>query len=174
MRRWLSAGLLSAAIVVGIGLGSARARADSLSPEDIKIYRQAFAAVNEDKFDYARGLARKASDKTLERVLQWAEYQRPGSGATFEQIADFVRAHPGWPLIPTLIRRAEEAITAATPTDLLRSWFAAYPPVTAEGAMAWARVLLIDGEKDKATDLLRHAWVALSFGPIQEKEFLTH
>ncbi len=140
----------------------------------MKLYHQAFLAADEGKFDYARGLANKTSDKLLTRVLAWVEYQRPNSGATFEQIAAFVRANPTWPLIPTLIRRAEEAITVATPTDQVEKWFEAYPPGTAEGAMAWARVLQSQGAVDKATEILRHAWIDYSFGSTQEREFLSH
>ncbi len=168
----MAAWLVVAAL--GLGLGSGAARAGVLSADDARIYRQAFQAADEGKSDYARGLANKASDKLLGRVLAWLEYQKPGSGATFEQISSFVRANPTWPQIPTLIRRAEEAITAATPAELLKPWFQAYPPVTAEGAMAYARVLQGDGENDKATELLRGAWTDFSFGPSQEREFLVH
>ncbi len=172
MFRWLAAGLALAWI--GMGIGSSAARAGLLSPDDERIYRSAFQAAGDGKFDYARGLAKKATDPLLGRALAWMEYQRPASGATFEQITQFIRANPTWPQIPTLVHRAEEAISAATPSDLMRPWFEAYPPSTAEGAMAYARVLQSEGAGDKATELLRHAWIAFSFGPVQEREMLTH
>lgn len=172
MVRWFAAGLALAWI--GLSFDPSTARAGLLSPDDERIYRSAFQAADDGKFDYARGLARKAPNPLLDHVLAWLEYQHPGSGATFEQITQFVRANPTWPQIPTLTRRAEEAISAATPNDLLRAWFEAYPPSTAEGAMAYARALQAEGAGDKATELLRHAWVAFSFGPVQEREMLTH
>ena len=172
VRRWVAGGLLAASI--GLGLSGGVARAQGLSSEDEKLYRQAFQAADEGKFDYARGLAHKASDKALARVLQWDEYEKPNSGASFEQIAEFVRANPTWPLIPTLIRRAEEAMTAGTPDSELRDWFQAYPPVSADGAIANARELADDGKSDKAAEIIRHAWINNAFGALQEKEVLAH
>jgi soluble lytic murein transglycosylase len=167
----VAAGLL----VASIGLASlGAAHAQGLSSDDEKLYRQAFQAADEGKFDYARGLVHKASDKLLIRVLLWDEFQKPGSGATFEQIADFIRQNPTWPLIPTLVRRAEEAMTAATPDSELRPWFEANPPNCADGAIAYTRVLMDDGKTDKAAEVLRHAWINNSFGPLQEKEVLAH
>jgi len=174
VQKWVAAALVLATTLVGPGLGARSAQAGLLSPDDQRLYREAFLAADQDKFDYARSFSNKASDKLLGRVLAWLHYQRPNSGATFEQIAEFVRANPTWPAIPTLIRRAEEAITVATPAEALRPWFAAYPPATAEGAMAWARILEADGAPDKAIALLRHAWVDFSFGPLQEREFVAH
>lgn len=172
--RLLAAGLTLAAMLVGSGNAAFAAPAAILSTGDESVYRQAFAAADEGKLDYARGVARKASDKSFQDVLTWVEYQRAGSGASFEQIADFVQSHPTWPHIGILTRRAEEAISVATPDDKLRSWFEAHPPESAEGAMAWGRVLQDTGQSDKAVSVLRHAWIEDSFGPIQEREFLTH
>lgn len=162
------------ALLAAVSLAAIPARAGMLSPEDQHIYRQAFAAANEDKFDYARALAGKASNKLLVKVLQWMDYIRPNSGATFEQITAFIRANPTWPQISTLIRRAEEAITAATPMAPLREWFAIYPPQTADGAIAFGRALMAAGETAQATDILRRTWVEGALGPVQEREFLTH
>jgi soluble lytic murein transglycosylase len=170
----LVAALMLASTLAGWGGAASSASAETLSPEDQNLYRQGFAAAEEGKLDYARALAHKAADKTLLPVLAWAAYEKIGSGATFEQIAGFVGSHPNWPHIPLLIRRAEEAISAATPNDVLRPWFEVHAPETAEGAMAWGRVLQDDGKAEAATAILRHAWIYNSFGPTQEREFLTH
>jgi soluble lytic murein transglycosylase len=166
--------LALAATLAGPGIPARAAPSAILSATDESVYRQAFSAADDGKLDYVHGLARKLADKSFEDVLTWVGYQHSGSGASFEQIADFVKAHPTWPHLGILIRRAEEAITVATPADLLRPWFTAHSPESAEGAMAWGRVLQGDGQIDKATLVLRHAWVENSFGPIQEREFLTH
>ncbi len=150
-----------------------RAFAGYLSAEDERLYRQAFAAADEGKLDYARALAAKTSDKLPRKALTWVEYSRPASGATFEQIAEFVRANPTWPQISTLARRAEEAITAATPGPVLLDWFAEFPPQTAEGMTAYGAALIAAGDSDQGTELIRRAWVQGSFGPLQEREFLS-
>ena len=172
VRRWLAAALIFSGLAAGVGTTSTASPAATLSAADESLVRQALAAADEGKTDYARALARKSGDALIENLVAWDLYQHAGSGASFEQIADFIKAHPSWPHLTTLTHRAEEAITAATPAELLRPWFADHPPTTVEGAIAWGRVLLADGKGDQATAMLRKAWTEDSFGSLQEREFL--
>jgi len=168
----LAAALVFAGLLVGVGTTAYATPSAILSAGDESLLRQALAAADDGKTDYARALARKIEDKSAQALVTWTAYQRAGSGATFEQISEFIQSHPAWPHLGILARRAEEAITAATPTDPLRTWFEAHPPTSAEGAMAWGRVLESDGQHDRAVAMLRHAWIEDSFGQLQEREFL--
>jgi len=170
----LAAALVSIGLLAGVGTTAVAAPSAILSAVDESLLRQALAAADDGKLDYARNEARKTNDTLIQSLTAWTAYQRAGSGASFEQIADFVRSHPNWPRLGTLTHRAEEAITAATPAELMRPWFEAHPPVSVEGAMAWGRVLQGDGQSDRAAVMLRRAWIEDGFGPLQEREFLAH
>ncbi len=152
--------------------GPAPARADLLSPHDQAVYHLAFEAAHQERFDLARAEARKGTSPLLGKVLAWMEYVSPQSGATFADITAFIRANPGWPDIPVLMRRAEEAITVATPDQAVLDWFDHDPPVTVAGAMAYGKALLASGQKAKATPLLRRLWIQGNFGAQQESTFL--
>ncbi len=169
VKTWVAVGLVVAAL-----LGAVPAKANLLSADDEKLYRQAFDAAQKDHFDWALAAAGKAHSKLLDKVLHWLEYTRPNSGATFGEITDFIRANPDWPQGPVLLRRAEEAISVATPDSAVLAWFSDHAPQTVDGAMAFGKALIDAGERERAAKLLRKAWVNGDFGPLQEREFLAN
>jgi soluble lytic murein transglycosylase len=160
------------AVVVAALSGAVPAQADLLSADDQKIYRQAFDAAHHDHYDWALAGAAKAHNPLLAKALQWMYLSQPNSGATFGDITGFIRANPTWPQMTTLMRRAEEAISTATPDAALREWFDVYPPQTVSGAQAYGKALLAGGQTDKAVEVIRHFWLTGNFGPIQEREYL--
>ena len=164
--------LLISSALAAVLLAAAPAKANLLSSEDERIYRSAFQAAHEESFSAATNTAARAHDKLLAKVVTWMAYITPNSGASFEQITAFIRANPNWPQTASLIKRAEEAITAATPDQAVRDWFDVTPPLTVDGSMAYAKALMAGGQQDKAAKVARDAWINGNFGPIQERQFL--
>jgi soluble lytic murein transglycosylase len=150
------------------------AEAASLSAEDEKIYKLCFDSARKQKFDWALAGAKKAHNRLLAKVLAWQYYVTPSSGADFDEIIAFIRANPEWPQQATLSRRAEEAITAATPKSAILEWFDQHPPQTVDGATAYAKALIDQGRIDPATELVRKFWVSGNFGQVQERQFLNN
>lgn len=168
VKEWFAIGLVAAVLC----LGAPSAKAEPLSADDEKIYRQAFDAARNDHYDWAQAGAAKAHSKLLSKVLQWQYYTQANSGAGFGDITAFIRANPTWPQIATLQRRAEETITAATPDSVILEWFSSSPPQTVDGAMAYGRALINAGQNEKALKTLRDTWISGNFGPVQERQFL--
>jgi soluble lytic murein transglycosylase len=159
-------------LVVAV-LAAAPARANLLSSEDQATYRQAFGTFQNDQTQAAQSIAGHAQNKLLAKVLQWYVYSQPNSGALFGDITAFVVANPDWPQAAALIRRAEESISVVTPEPALLAWFDEHPPLTVDGALAYAKALLDSGRQPKAEAVARQAWVTGNFGPQQEQDFLT-
>ncbi len=148
------------------------AAAAELSAGDEAIYRTAFDLAKLHQFDAALAAGAAADDKRLLKVLEWDYDQTANSGADFQRITDFIRDNPDWPLLGLLRRRAEEAVTPLTPTPAVLAWFDKNPPLTVPGKMAYADLLLGQGRKELAVQLLRKSWVATNFDEEQEKSFL--
>lgn len=143
------------------------------SASEEKLYEQVFAAVHRDRYGEAEQIAMRSKDRLLAKLVRWMTYTNPRSGASFEEITSFMETSSDWPLMSQLQRRAEEAITAATPNDRILAWFAEHDPVTVDGGMAYARALLAAGHQDKAVKIVRSTWVEGGFGVMQERQFLT-
>ncbi len=165
--------VIACAMAALVGLAASPVRANLLSQSDEKIYREAFLHAERGRFEDARGWAARASHKQLAKVIRWLEYSQPRSGALFADITAFIGENPSWPQRTTLQRRAEEAISLATPHDQLLAWFKNNAPITVDGKMAYGGALLARGHAEQATAILRDAWITGNFGVLQERNFLS-
>ncbi|MBX9635520.1 MAG: lytic transglycosylase domain-containing protein, partial [Magnetospirillum sp.] len=162
--------LIAAGLLAGL---SQPVRAESIPAAEHKLHQQVFAAVHRDRYGEAEQLAMQSKNRLLAKLVRWMTYTNPRSGASFEEITSFMDSSADWPLMSQLQRRAEEAITAATPNDRVLAWFKEHDPVTVDGGMAYARALLAIGQQDKAIRLIRDTWGDGGFGIMQERQFLT-
>ena len=161
----------AAALLIAAGLVAALSVSPAPAAETGPA-RQAVTAARHDRLDEALRLARAAHDPVLARLVTWIDYSSGGVDAGFEPLSAFVAANPDWPLLGPITRRAEAAITAATPRAKVIAWFDSHPPQSADGGMAYARALRAAGQADKAAKVARDTWVEQSFGPQQETQFL--
>ncbi|WP_245651322.1 lytic transglycosylase domain-containing protein [Paramagnetospirillum marisnigri] len=162
--------LVALFLAVGLLVGPS-ASAQTISG-DLGLARQAVAAAKKDRFDEALRLARQSRVKVAPLLVTWMAYVSGRSDADFAQLTAFINANPDWPLMSQMTRRAEESITAATPTAQVLGWFDHHPPTTADGGGAYARALFAAGRTEQAVKVVRDTWVNLSFGALQEKQYL--
>ena len=159
---------LFAVVLIG---QSAPLRAENGSG-DLGIVRQALTAARKEHFDEAERLARQSHNRILPRLVTWMTYVSGRSNADFADLTAFIDANPDWPMMTQMVRRAEESITAATPTAQVLGWFDHHKPTTADGGMAYARSLFAVGRAEQAVQVVRDTWVELSFGALQERQYL--
>ncbi len=159
-------------LVIGIAvlLGNSLARAEMLSSADRQIYRDAFAAAKSGNWPAAERDAAQGKDPLPRKVLRWLEY-RSGSGASFSEIADFVKNNPDWPGKKRLRQRAEE-IVAGVPDPVLRDWFKQFPPLTPYGKLREAELLLAAGQQAAGLAEIRDVWINAELSAFDEKSIL--
>ncbi|WP_439813852.1 lytic transglycosylase domain-containing protein [Zavarzinia sp. CC-PAN008] len=151
--------LLAGAVPSGPVLQSTRpAAAAELSAGDAQAYRLAFARVKADQWTEAFSLVRGTRDPLPAKVIRWTYLTAANSGATYQEIADFLVANPQWPRQDTLRLRAETAIGPATPRDVVAQWFRRFPPVSGGGMVKLGAVLIAQGKQDEGVTWLRKAW----------------
>ncbi len=133
---------------------------------------EALKLADDGKWPQARQLADASGNRLAMKLVRWLDAARPNSGATFLEITQLLGENPGWPQPALMQRRAEEAITLATPNDQILPWFDANKPVTADGGMAYGAALMAAGRADEAQKVLRATWIEENFGILQERAFL--
>jgi soluble lytic murein transglycosylase len=100
-----------------------------------------------------------APDPLVRTTLEWVALRTNQRETGFKRIAKFLDAHPGWPSGPWLRKRAEEALYTDNPSPArVKEYFAGAKPQTVPGKLALARVLLAEGQKSQAAELVRSAW----------------
>ncbi|MFQ5348381.1 MAG: hypothetical protein ACE5ED_11145, partial [Rhodothalassiaceae bacterium] len=133
--------------------------------------RHAFFEAEKGRLVSARQALPASADALSRDLVSWIAWTR-GAEADFDAMTDFIRMHPDWPLLSRLAARAESAITATTPDAAILEWFAAHPPRTGKGRLAFAEALLRAGRRDEAVPLLRAGWRTADLSSPQERRLL--
>jgi soluble lytic murein transglycosylase len=136
--------------------------ASSVIPsQDMSLAAEAFQAADTGDWVLAENTARRATDPLALNLLLWRDLQRQNSGHSFDEIAAFVAAHPGWPHLRTLVVRAEDVMDGVPDATLL-AWFRQHPPISPQAKLRFA-TLLTSSEPTRARALVRDAWVNGNF-----------
>jgi soluble lytic murein transglycosylase len=93
------------------------------------------------------------------KLVDWVMLRSDDSDADFAGYATFIAANSNWPSIVTLRRKAEAtAWQERLDASKVRAFFAQWPPLSAKGRFAYARALLVLGDRKGAEALVREAW----------------
>ena len=136
----------------------------AVSQADIRIYRDAFRAAARKDWHQAHRLARAAGDPLGATILQWWDYSRPYSYASFEEIAGFIEEHPDWPSQKALQANAESALSVGVADADVLEWYRWRDPVSRDGRLRYADALLAIGKESQAAALVRREWIEGEFG----------
>lgn len=163
------AGAVSAAALVSPALLSP-AQAN-LSRQDLNTVGAAMRAI--DGRDYRGGLAlrRQISNPLGRDMVTWYAAVRTDTQLSFREITEFIKRKPSWPWPNQLARMAERRSGTGTPAAVI-AWFAKAPPKRFEGQQAAIDMLLRNGKRRAAEDLIKRSWRQRRHSTQQERLFL--
>lgn len=147
------------------------ATAKTLSRKERQIWREAFKFAEHQQWKHADRAARKGRNKLLRKTYRWYRMTQPQTDDSFQKISAFIAANPDWPHQRDLARRAEEAMTVATPRAEILAWFNKHPPLTTDGGIMLGISLIGSGERAEGVAVLRNTWVEGNFGRHQSSRF---
>ena len=128
------------------------------------------AFVAQDAKDWAGAKSLTAGQSPIMRdLVQWRYVSTSGSGATFDEINEFLSTHAAWPGRGTIAQRGEEALLTESLIETKGAdWFRARPPRTSGGCLAYAKFQFAHDRKNLAHDrrndalaVVRRCWLAL-------------
>jgi soluble lytic murein transglycosylase len=143
-----------------------------LSPADRAIFIDASNAADRNDWVRARQLAAQGSDPIAKRIIQWRYVLDETSGASFQEIGDFLYQNPNWPRRDTLLARAEKAMPPELAPAQVIAWFGTRMPVTSQGRMRLGQAMMLAGRTQEGSDLIRKAWIENNFTPAEETQIL--
>jgi soluble lytic murein transglycosylase len=146
------------------------AASDDNSPE-----RNAFQFAERKDWGNALAHAKRASDPVLSKLITWEYVLDSDSGATFEEITNFIETNPNWPEQKKLRLRAETSLHTSKVADKdIIAWFGDTTPVSGIGKIALAEALTRSkkGNPETINSLIRDAWKGGDFDEPQEKKIL--
>jgi len=156
----------------------------SLSPQQVAWYRaqlglspdssagQAMAATGYGYAPAPAGVGMQ-SDPIADALVNWRRLRQSDS-LLFQEYADFVVAHPGWPGDARMRRTAENAIIPdGTSPDSVIAFFTRLPPETATGKLRFAEALRARGRMAEAQTAARAAWTSGMLSDSDQTRLLT-
>jgi soluble lytic murein transglycosylase len=107
------------------------------------------------------------------RLVDWIQLQNSQEMIImpFSKMAAFFLKNPDWPLKERLQSKVEEDLNGNERPQELRKYFDENPPLTAKGAVFYARALLQAKRKNAAIRVIRNAWVTFDFEGATLKPF---
>jgi soluble lytic murein transglycosylase len=139
-----------------------------LTPADHAIFDSAFESAARGDWSGAQALAASGQDAVARKIVEWRYLIDKNAGASFAQIAAFLRDNPDWPEHDTLVARAEEAIDPMTDPHTIIAWFGDREPQTGIGKVRLGEALVAAGSETRGRELIRKGWIEGSFDPTQE------
>jgi len=139
-----------------------------LSESDHDLLTRAIEAAQHGDWIAARGLAGQTRDPGARRLIEWAYVSDKHSGASFAEIAEFLKDYPDWPGRDRLYARAEEALSPIMDPRVVIAWFAGRTPQTGIGKVRLGEALIANGSVAEGRALIQRAWIEDSFEPDQE------
>ncbi len=124
---------------------------------------QAHNAANHNDWISARAYAAQASDRLGQDIITWRYVSSDTSGATFEEIDQFLRAHPKWPRHDQTVTIAERAMRPGMDPRQVIAWFGNRKPQTGLGTVRLGEALIATGQKDSGAAMIKKAWVSGAF-----------
>src|SRR6185312_3283851 len=118
-------------------------------------------------------LGAQVRDPAGRRIIQWKCLLDKDSGATFTEIAQFLRENPDWPSRDLLYARAEAAMGATQPPQTVLAFFNGREPATEIGKVRLGEACLATGDVARGRALIRDAWINGDFELVDELEIAT-
>ncbi|GKQ50872.1 lytic transglycosylase domain-containing protein [Bradyrhizobium sp. Ce-3] len=125
---------------------------------DLAAIRDAITAARRGKTSDATDIQARITDPVGRKLVEWYLLRHSESNAPFSRYAAFVTANPDWPSATLLRKRAEARIWQERSDPATVHGFTLDQPISAKGKFALARTLLVEGDRDGATRLVRDAW----------------
>ena len=127
-------------------------------PPELAAVRNAIDLARKAKIAEATAIEKTIDDPAARQLVEWFILRHPEADANFSRYATFIADNPGWPSMGLMRRRAEAHLWQERSDAATVRGFIGDQPTSAKGRFALARVLLAEGNREKAATLVRQAW----------------
>jgi soluble lytic murein transglycosylase len=141
-------------------------------PPDLATAKQAIDLIRKGQTKDAAALAASLSDPVVVTLVQWARLRRSDHEIGFDRYADFISAHPDWPSVPLLRRRAEARLWQEHRDAETVRRFVGEQPAGPMGRLLLARIAMRAGDRAGAESEVRAVWQSAALSAEMETAVL--
>jgi soluble lytic murein transglycosylase len=136
------------------------------------VMEQMFTASKRGEWTKATALAKKADDPLASDLAEWLFLTDESTTPTFQELSEFLDAHPSWPGHGSMLTKAEQAIPEGMRAEAIVAWFGNREPKTGDGALRLGEAKLALGNRSEGEAIIRRAWIEKDFTPDAERRAL--
>lgn len=125
---------------------------------DLAAVKDAIDLARKGRTDDATAARNRIADPAGQKLAEWFILRNSETTANFNRYAAFIAGNPDWPSMTLLRKRAEARLWQEKSDAATVHGFTFDRPLSAKGKFALARVLLAEGDRDRAARLVRDAW----------------
>ena len=129
-------------------------------------FATALSAAESGDWGNAIAIARRNQDPIAFEIIEWSRL-RDGEGR-FSEYEAFLKANADWPGLPLLQKVSEQHIPAGMNPQRVVAYFATQAPQTGLGALRLAQAYQAQGQNDKASATVIHAWREFSLSQAEQ------
>lgn len=135
--------------------------------------KSALDALRKDDYETTFAIRNGLSDPFDRKIVDWALARSGSPKVSSSMITGFAASAPNWPDPEEIRANAEAALLRENPSsaEVIRS-FSGSTPVSAAGAIIYARALTASGDRGRAADVIRSAWHTERMTSSEEQQIL--
>ncbi len=142
------------------------------SKKDFGLAKKAISEMQKSKWSSAIKIAKKAKDKSIYNFIQWRHLLTSGNQASFYEYQVFINKNSDYPRIDRIKYLAEHKLSteSVSPKKII-NWFGSNEPLSGYGKMILGESLILIGDKNKGTKLLKEGWITADLSKNELKYF---
>ncbi len=145
--------------------------AEASLPPDLGATKQAIELIRKSHWKDAAALAASIGDPAARKLIEWTLLRSLDSSAGFERYGAFLNGNPDWPGA-LLRRRAEARLWQERRDGTTVRRFVGKEPVSSVGRLAFARVLMNEGDREGAAREVQAVWQSAELSAEMEASVL--
>ncbi|MGE4313223.1 MAG: lytic transglycosylase domain-containing protein [Pseudobdellovibrionaceae bacterium] len=132
----------------------------------------ALQAIEQNQWSYGESILAGTTGGTLSaEAYYWLKYTKNAPPVSFDRISSFIKSHENWPKLREMKSNAEAAMPLNMPSREVIAWFDRFSPVTHQATERYIDALMANGQRDKATNVIREWWHDTLSSASQQREF---
>jgi soluble lytic murein transglycosylase len=158
--------------IIGVNTNQKTTSSKYYSKKDFAIAKKAISEMKKSNWTAAIKIAKKGSDKSIYKFIQWKHLLSNGNKASFYDYLEFIDKNENYPRIGRLKYLAEHKLSTdrLSPNKII-DWFDQQEPLSGYGKMILGESYILAGDNDKGLDLIKEGWITADLNKSELKFF---
>ncbi|MFP4097577.1 MAG: lytic transglycosylase domain-containing protein [Alphaproteobacteria bacterium] len=139
---------------------------------------RALQLIEEGRWEDGENFITQSKDPLAAKIYHWLLLGNTEDGGwnnrLFMRLSQFIRHNPEWPGVKEMKARAEEVMPDTLSNNEVLVWYEEFSPQSFEGMTRYVQALIVDGQHERAKEILAHWWAGSDISRAQQKQIVSN